>query len=48
MTCATCAGIQEIYGIPDGLSDYEKKAIEAAIPELKASIQKGIDFVAQN
>lgn len=40
-------GIQEIYDVPDGLTDYEKKAIEAALPELKASIQKGLDFVSQ-
>ncbi|KAI8810422.1 lactate/malate dehydrogenase [Cladochytrium replicatum] len=28
-------------------SDYEKKLYEAAIPELKANIQKGIDFIAK-
>ncbi|ALC47877.1 Mdh2 [Drosophila busckii] len=36
-------GIQENMGLPK-LNDYEKKLLEAAIPELKKNIQKGIDF----
>ncbi|KAI8046752.1 malate dehydrogenase, mitochondrial [Drosophila gunungcola] len=37
------SGIQENLGLPK-LNDYEKKLLEAAIPELKKNIQKGIDF----
>ncbi|EDW68423.1 malate dehydrogenase, mitochondrial [Drosophila novamexicana] len=37
------AGLQENLGLPK-LNDYEKKLLEAAIPELKKNIQKGIDF----
>ena len=29
------------------LSDFEKKLVEGALPELKASIKKGEDFVAK-
>ncbi|XP_017067280.1 malate dehydrogenase, mitochondrial [Drosophila eugracilis] len=36
-------GVQENLGLPK-LNDYEKKLLEAAIPELKKNIQKGIDF----
>ncbi|KAH8295042.1 hypothetical protein KR018_006292 [Drosophila ironensis] len=36
-------GLQENLGLPK-LNDYEKKLLEAAIPELKKNIQKGIDF----
>uniref|UniRef100_A0A1L8EEK1 Malate dehydrogenase, mitochondrial n=1 Tax=Haematobia irritans TaxID=7368 RepID=A0A1L8EEK1_HAEIR len=36
-------GIQENLGLPK-LNDYEKKLLEAAIPELKKNIQKGVDF----
>ncbi|KAJ3042980.1 hypothetical protein HDV00_006287 [Rhizophlyctis rosea] len=37
-------GVAKIHPVPS-LSDYEKKLYDAAIPELKANIQKGIDFV---
>lgn len=30
------------------MSDYEKKLFEAAIPELKKNIQKGVEFVSKN
>lgn len=36
-------GLQENLGLPK-LNDFEKKLLEAAIPELKKNIQKGIDF----
>ncbi|XP_061387620.1 malate dehydrogenase, mitochondrial [Musca vetustissima] len=36
-------GIEENLGLPK-LNDYEKKLLEAAIPELKKNIQKGVDF----
>lgn len=36
-------GLQDNLGLPK-LNDYEKKLLEAAIPELKKNIQKGIDF----
>jgi malate dehydrogenase len=39
-------GIEEIYDLPlDKLNQYEKDAVQAAIPELRESIQKGVDFV---
>ncbi|KAM7360529.1 malate dehydrogenase 2 [Cochliomyia hominivorax] len=37
------SGLQENLGLPK-LNDFEKKLLEAAIPELKKNIQKGIDF----
>ena len=36
-------GLEKNLGI-DKLSDYEKKLLDAAIPELKKNIQKGEDF----
>ncbi len=42
------AGVHEIHGVPSGLTKYEEDAIKAAIPELKSSIDKGIDFARQN
>ncbi|KAJ3214648.1 Malate dehydrogenase, cytoplasmic [Dinochytrium kinnereticum] len=36
-------GVSKIHPVPT-LSDYEKTLLEAAIPELKSNIQKGIDF----
>ncbi|KAL5274624.1 hypothetical protein ACFFRR_000987 [Megaselia abdita] len=36
-------GIQENLGLPK-LNDFEKKLLEAAIPELKNNIKKGVDF----
>jgi malate dehydrogenase len=41
-------GVQEIHGIPSGLTKYEEDAIKAAIPDLKASIDKGIEFARQS
>jgi len=40
--------VQEIHGIPSGLTKYEEDAIKAAIPDLKASIDKGIEFARQS
>jgi len=37
-------GVEKAHPLPN-LSDYEKKLYAAAVPELKASIEKGIDFV---
>lgn len=39
-------GWEENYGLGK-LSDYEKTLVEKALPELKASIKKGEDFVSQ-
>ncbi|KAI8848984.1 lactate/malate dehydrogenase [Chytridium lagenaria] len=39
-------GVERILPLPK-LDDYEKILVEKAIPELKANIQKGIDFVAK-
>jgi len=36
-------GLQENLGLPK-LNDFEQKLLEAALPELKKNIQKGIDF----
>lgn len=39
-------GIETIH--PAGtLSDYEKKLMEAAIPELKKNIEKGVEFASK-
>jgi malate dehydrogenase len=37
-------GVKTIHGLGK-LSDYEKKLLEAAIPELAGSIKKGVEFV---
>jgi len=37
-------GIQKIHPLPQ-LDDFEKQKLEAAVPELKNAIQKGIEFV---
>jgi hypothetical protein len=42
-----CAGLEEVYDLGE-LSPYEEAGLKAMIPELQASIQKGIDFVAQS
>lgn len=42
------AGIEDVQKIPTGLTQYEEEAIKAAMPELRESIQKGVDFVNQN
>lgn len=39
-------GVAKAHPLPP-LSDYEKKLYAAAVPELKASIQKGVEFVAK-
>lgn len=36
-------GVEEILGLGP-LSDYEKQGLEILKPELKASIEKGIQF----
>ncbi|KAI8846633.1 lactate/malate dehydrogenase [Chytridium lagenaria] len=36
-------GVSKIHPVP-ALNDFEKKLLEAAIPELKSNIQKGLDF----
>eukprot|EP00884_Botryococcus_braunii_P018518 jgi/Botrbrau1/534/Bobra.0010s0009.1 len=38
-------GIEEVYGLGD-LTEGEKAAVEALKPELKASIDKGVEFAA--
>lgn len=40
-------GAEEVLGLGP-LSDYEKHGLESLIPELKASIEKGIKFANQN
>ncbi|RIA92627.1 putative MDH1-malate dehydrogenase precursor, mitochondrial [Glomus cerebriforme] len=40
-------GIEKIHPLGD-LSEYEKKLLEAAIPELRANINKGVSFVAES
>jgi len=36
-------GLEENLGLPK-MNDYEKKLLDAAIPELKKNIQKGVEF----
>jgi len=38
-------GVAKIHPIPQ-LNDFEKKLLDAAIPELQANIKKGVEFVA--
>ncbi|KVI02240.1 Lactate dehydrogenase/glycoside hydrolase, family 4, C-terminal [Cynara cardunculus var. scolymus] len=40
-------GVEEVLGL-GSLSDYEKQGLEALLPELKSSIEKGIKFANQN
>ncbi|XP_010519252.1 PREDICTED: malate dehydrogenase, mitochondrial-like, partial [Tarenaya hassleriana] len=40
-------GVEEIYDLGP-LSDYEKQGLEAMKPELKSSIDKGIQFANQS
>ncbi|KAH7387750.1 hypothetical protein KP509_16G039200 [Ceratopteris richardii] len=40
-------GVEEVLGL-GALSEYEKKGLEAMKAELKASIQKGVDFAKQS
>ncbi len=37
------AGAEKVFPLGD-LSDYEKEGLKAAIPELKSSIDKGVEF----
>ena len=40
-------GALKINPLP-ALNDHEKKLLAAAVPELKASIQKGVEFVTKS
>ncbi|KAD6794436.1 hypothetical protein E3N88_05332 [Mikania micrantha] len=40
-------GVEEVFGL-GSLSEYEKKGLEALLPELKSSIEKGIKFANQS
>ncbi|XXG61506.1 hypothetical protein AAC387_Pa05g0101 [Persea americana] len=40
-------GVEEVLGL-GSLSDYEKEGLEKLIPDLKASIEKGIKFAKEN
>lgn len=40
-------GVEEVLGL-GSLSDYEKQGLEALLPELKSSIEKGIKFANQS
>ena len=42
------AGIEQIHELPTGLTKYEEDAIKAAMPELDASIKKGVEFAQQS
>ncbi|CAJ0758192.1 465_t:CDS:1, partial [Entrophospora sp. SA101] len=39
-------GISKIYPIGD-ISEYEKTLLNAAIPELRANINKGVSFIQE-
>jgi hypothetical protein len=40
-------GVEHNYGVPSrGASPFEKAALEKLVPELRASIDKGVAFVA--
>ena len=38
------AGVEKIHGLGD-LSEYEKTALKAMLPELISQIEKGVEFV---
>ncbi|KAI5590965.1 hypothetical protein BDE02_04G046500 [Populus trichocarpa] len=40
-------GVEEVFGLGP-LSDYEQQGLESLKPELKASIEKGVEFANQN
>lgn len=40
-------GVEEVLGL-GSLSDFEKEGLEKLKPELKSSIEKGIQFANQN
>lgn len=47
-TCSLpCAGVEQIYGLGE-LNDYEKAGLKAMMPELRASIEKGVAFAKEN
>jgi malate/lactate dehydrogenase len=37
------AGVEQIYGIGD-INEYEQAALKAMMPELRAQIDKGVQF----
>ena len=39
--------MEQIYGLGE-LNDYEKAGLKAMMPELRASIDKGIQFAKDN
>ena len=39
-------GVEQIYGLGE-LNDYEKAGLKAMMPELRASIEKGIQFAKE-
>lgn len=41
------AGVEQIYGLGD-MNDYERNALKAMMPELRASIEKGVKFVQES
>ncbi len=42
------SGAEKVHPLPEGLTPYEQEAVKAMIPELQASIQKGVDFAKNN
>ncbi|KAK2078915.1 hypothetical protein QBZ16_002605 [Prototheca wickerhamii] len=40
-------GVEEVYGLGE-LNDYERAGLKALMPELQASIDKGVKFVSDN
>lgn len=40
-------GVEEVLGLGP-LSDHEKQGLQSLIPELKASIEKGIKFAKES
>jgi hypothetical protein len=44
----TCppAGVEQIYGLGE-LNEYEKAGLKAMMPELRASIEKGLSFAKE-
>lgn len=48
LDCNLVAGITKIYDVPSDLTQYEQDAIAGSKAELKASIQKGVDFANSN
>jgi malate dehydrogenase len=41
------AGVEKVYGLGE-LNDYEQEGLKAMMPELIASIEKGMKFVKEN